>query len=69
MKNIVSTRYLNQTKLEKKPNYEEIIDIIQPDVRVHVPQRKATDQYKSHFNLVYSNLSDERIKDMENRCC
>ena len=65
MKNIVSTRYLNQTKLEKKPNYEEIIDIIQPDVRVHVPQRKATDQFKSHFNLVYSNLSDERIKDME----
>ena len=65
MKNIVSTRYLNQTKLEKKPNYEEIIDIVQPDVRVHVPQRKATDQYKSHFNLVYSNLSDERIKDME----
>ena len=65
MKNIVSTRYLNQTKLEKKPNYEEIIDIIHPDVRVHAPQRKATDQFKSHFNLVYSNLSDERIKDME----
>ena len=65
MKQIISTRYLKQTKLVKKADYEDIVNIVEPEVRVHVPKRKANEQYSSHFNLVYSNLSDDRIKDME----
>ena len=65
MRRLISTSYLKQTKLEKKPDYEEIINIVEPEIKTRIPQRKAITQYRSHFNMLYTNISDERIRELE----
>ena len=65
MTKIVSTNNLSKTKLERKPDYEEIISIVEPDIRPRVPKRRANEQYRSHFNMVYTNISDERMREIE----
>ena len=64
---VISRLNLNKTKLEKKPDYEEILNVIHPDVKVHIPNRKSSDYFKSHFNITYGSLSDERVKQMEHQ--
>ena len=58
---------LSKTKSEKKPDYEEILNVIHLDVKVHLPNRTSSDYFKFHFNITYGNLSDERIKQMEHQ--
>ena len=65
MRRLISTSYLKQTKLDKKPDYEEIINIVEPEIKTRIPQRKAITQYRSHFNMLYTNISDERIRELE----
>jgi hypothetical protein len=64
---VISRLNLSKTKLEKKPDYEEILNVIHPDVKVHIPNRKSSDYFKSHFNITYGSLSDERVKQMEHQ--
>ena len=64
---VISRLNLNKTKLEKKPDYEEILNVINPDVKVQIPKRKSSDYFKSHFNITYGSLSDERVKQMEHQ--
>ena len=61
---IISSRYLSQTRLQRVPLYEEIINVIKPDVEPKIPRRAANDHYRSHFNIF--SPSAERLKEMEN---
>ena len=51
--------------LERKPDYEDILGIINHQFKVDIPKRPSINYYNSHFNLLYGSVSDERIKRME----
>jgi hypothetical protein len=63
--NNISIRGLTQTKLEKKATYEDIINIVEPELIPKIPRRKALDKFSSHFNISYAHFSDERLKELE----
>ena len=46
MRRLISTSYLKQTKLDKTPDYEEIINIVEPEIK--------TKGNKNHFFIFHN---------------